>query len=115
MSSAISNDVQQLTQLSEEIKRRQKELSKLRKTKQECEERIINYLNANNQPGIKYKGKTIIAEEKSTRKPIKKADKVSRGTEILQRNGITNTKETLDELLEAMRGSPKPKPAIRIL
>lgn len=115
MSNSISTDIQHLMDITEEIKRRRKELSDLRKSKQEYEERIIHYLETNNQPGIKYKGTTIIAEERKTRKPVKKLEKENRGTEILEKYGIDNGKETFHELMEALRGSPKPKSTLRIL
>lgn len=115
MSNPINHDVKQLTHLADEIKRRRKELNELKKAKAECEERILNYLEANDLPGMRHQGMTIIAEEKKKRRHVKKTERENRGAEILAKHGIYNSKEALDELLEAMRGSPEPKHSLRIL
>lgn len=112
---SIVEDVLELSNLNDEIKRRQKELRSLRKQKESCETRVLDYLDANEQPGIKFRGMTIIAEERRKRRYRKKQDKISNGEIVLQKYGISNTREALDELLESMRGSPEPNTKLRIL
>lgn len=112
---SIVEDVVELSRLNDEIKRQQKELRVLRKHKEECEKRVLDYLDANEQPGIKFRGMTIIAEERRKRRYRKKKEKIEQGESVLQRYGVSNSREALDELMESMRGSPEPKTKLRIL
>lgn len=113
--SAITQDVTELKELDLEIKRLSKELKALRKHKEACEARIIEYLDVNDQPGLKYQGVTIIAQDRKKRKYQKKSEKIEKGVRVLEKHGIYNSKEALDEILEAMRGSPEHKSALKFI
>jgi len=111
---SIQADVIELRELDVEIKRVRKTLTVLRERKEQCEARILTYLDVNEQPGLKMGGMVIMAENRRRRKYEKKADKIARGEEILQRDGIYNSRETLDKILEAMRGTNEEKPSLKI-
>ena len=111
---SIQNDVIELRELDVEIKRVRKALTVLRERKENCESRILAYLDVNEQPGVKMGGMVILAENRRKRKYEKKEDKMARGEAILQRDGIYNSRETLDKILEAMRGEREEKPALKI-
>lgn len=115
--SAIVRDISQLKEIDIQLKRYRKEIKQLRDAKEQCEKRILEYLDTNDQPGVKYDGITIIAENRRRRKYEKKQNKIERGMEVLTRKGISvsNSQDTLNELLEAMRGEPIEKPSIRFI
>ena len=115
--SAIVRDITELKQIDIELKRYRKEIKKLRDAKENCEKRILDYLDANDQPGIRLgsEGITVIAEHRRKRKYEKKQQKIERGVQILEKNGVYNSKDTLNELLEAMRGESLEKPSIRFI
>jgi hypothetical protein len=112
---SIQNDVRELNLLNIDIKRLRDELKELSKHKQTCEERILEYLKVNNQPGLKFEGKTLVLEHSKRRKPIKKSTKYEKGTSLLEKHGIQNSKDVLDELLSEMRGLEEDKNILRIL
>jgi hypothetical protein len=112
---SIVEDVKQLKLLDIEIKRQQTELRKLRNQKKNCEKRIMDYLETTEQPGLRFQGMTIIAKESNKRRYRKKKDKEEAGEMILRRHGIYNSKEALDELLQAMRGSPERESKLHII
>jgi len=112
---SIIEDVQELKRLQIEIKRQQTQLRDLRTHKKECEKRIMDYLETNDQPGLKFRDMTIIAQNTQRRRRKKKQEKQDAGLMILQKHGIYNSKEALDELLSAMRGSPERETQLRIL
>jgi septal ring factor EnvC (AmiA/AmiB activator) len=110
----ITDDVIELKSLDTEIKRTRKRLKQLKEQKTQCEARIIEYLDVNNQPGVKMDGTIIMLQDRNKRKYTKKQVKLERGEQILQRHGVYDSRKTLDELLEAMRGSPERTPGLKI-
>ena len=111
----ITTDITELKELEVELKRLKKQQQILRQKKEDCERRILQYLDANEQPGVKMGGMVVMAENRRMRKYQKKSDKLARGEEILERIRIDNSRETLDMILEAMRGEQLDKPALRMI
>jgi len=112
---SIVEDVKQLKLLDTEIKRQQNELRKLRNQKKECEKRILDYLETTEQPGLRFRDMTIIAKDSRRRRYKKKSEKEEAGQMILKKHGIYNSKEALEELLSAMRGSPEHQSKLQII
>lgn len=112
---SIVDDVTELKRLDIEIKRQQTELRRLRNQKKDCEKRILDYLDTTEQPGLRFHDMTIIATDRKKRRYKKKSEKEEAGKIILQKHGIYNSKEALDELLNAMRGSPERESKLQIL
>jgi hypothetical protein len=111
---SIQQDVIELQDLDNEMKRLRKQMRTLKEQKERCEKRILEYLDVNEQPGLKMNGTIIMAQDRRKRKYQRKSDKLARGEYILQKHGLFNSKEALDEVLEAMRGSPESKPTLKI-
>lgn len=109
----IRQDVIEFKNLDTEIKRLRKDVKLLKAQKDACEKRILEYLEVNEQPGVKMNGTVIMAQERPKRKYQKKTDKINRGEDVLKKYGIHESKEALNELLEAMRGSPESKPVLK--
>ena len=112
---SIHDDVKNLEQLNIEIKRLRARLRILNNEKKECEERIMIFLDENDQPGVKYNGMTIVSTRKTKRRHIKKKEKIDNGEDILRKYGIRDSKRALEELMEAMRGEQEETNSLRIL
>lgn len=111
---SIVNEVQELQSLNEEIKRVRARLRKLNDTKSKIENSILNYLDDNNQPGLRYNGKTIIAERKNKRAYKKKAEKYGDAERVIRQHGISDSKGVLEDILEAMRGDAVEKNVVKM-
>lgn len=112
---SIRNDVQELHKFDQEIKRMNKEIQQLRKLKKDCENRILDYCITNKQPGVSYNQITVYVDKKPKIVPNKKTDKLSKGEVILQKHGISNSKEIIQELLNAMKGESEEKASLKII
>lgn len=105
MSGEIASIMTELKDLTNEIKKRSLELSKLRKRREELEEKMCKFLEDKGQPGIRHKGLAVIAQDKEKRLPKKKKDKKEDAVSILKKNGIVNNPETVyEQLIESMKG-----------
>ena len=111
--SSIVRDVEEFKQLEQEIKRRNKELYVLRKSRTECEKRILQYLEVNDQPGLKYKDITLVTKPKKHRSG-KKDEKLDRISYFLEQRGVHLKKGEQMDLLDAMKGPVKEKPTISL-
>jgi hypothetical protein len=94
------------------MKRLRQQLRILKKQKDECEKRILIYLEQTKQPGVRLNGRVILAKSINRRKYQKRRDKLDKGVDVLRRYGISNSQKALEELLEEMRGSPE---TVRVL
>ena len=113
--SIIKADVQKLTEINQEIKRRRKELAQLNAMKKEYENKVIQYLEANDQPGIKCDGNTIIVQDKTIRKPVKKSEKEERVKSYLSKYGVPTDQESIDELFDMLRGPPNKSSSLKFI
>jgi cell division septum initiation protein DivIVA len=111
---SIQKDVIEIQELDKEMKRLRKRLKHLSSQKNKCEERILEYLRVNEQPGLRMNGTVIMATDIKKRKKRKKADKIRQGETVLEKYGIPNAKDALDEILESMRGSPEHSSKLKI-
>ena len=93
-------------------------LSKLRKRKKILEMEIQNYIESENRPGFKYKGKALVTQERDILENPrrKKAEKDRDGVEILHKYGIgpSISKTVLDEIITAMKGPTVNKKSLKI-
>lgn len=101
---SIQTDVNELNNILIEIKRLNKTVAELRKRKKEIEGRITSFLQSKEQPGVKYKGMAIIAEDAKKVCYKSKKDKEQSGIETLKKYGIHNPDEVLKEVMSSMRG-----------
>lgn len=111
---SIQTDVIELQQLDIELKNLRKRIRVLSEQKSRCENRILEYLDANDQPGLKMNGTVIMAKPRQVRKYQKKDEKMSRGENVLRKHGVFESREALAELMEAMRGVSVTKPVLKI-
>lgn len=114
MSELIASSIGELSQITKEIKTRSQELFKLRKRKDDLEEKIIQFLIEKDKPGVKYKNIAIVSEEKVKRERRKKADKKQSCMNIFGHYGISNGEKIFNEISEAIKGSETTKKVLKI-
>lgn len=103
---SIQGKVNELNSIKKELKLLRDKGSALRKRLKQIEEEIDEYLDAKDQPGLKYKGVAIIRETKQKRRVKKKNEQREDAIDVLKRYGINRPEEVFDEIMEARRGSP---------
>lgn len=114
MSGEIQGYINELKQLDLELKNLKISLKKLNDRKKVIEGEIIKYLEAKDQPGVKYKGVAVVAQEKKTRGRKKKGDRLEDGKNILREYGVEDSEEVLERLMEAMKGDVKNIKSVKI-
>ena len=111
---SIQSDVKELQDLDSELKRLGKQMKILRDRKNVIENKIKIYLDEKDQPGVKYQDLAIIMDNKKGRIRINEKEKKERVLEILNSNGVENSEEMLNELIETMKGTPVNKSYIKL-
>jgi hypothetical protein len=106
--------VNELKGIISELKRLRADTIRLNKRKKVLEGTIVEYLRAKDDPGFKYGGIAVIAEEKEKRPVKKKSDKIAEAMSVLEHYGIENPKDCLDELFDRMKGSPVTETKLKI-
>jgi hypothetical protein len=104
----------ELKELSNEITTRTKELQKLKNRKKSIEETLCKFFEEKKQPGIKYKGVAVIAEDTKSRARKKKLEKQEDCVGILRNCGLNNAEKVYKEILEKMKGEEISKKKIKI-
>ena len=102
---SIQGQVNELKSIQNELAALRKKGSALRKRVKEIEAEIDTYLDAKDQPGLKYKGMAIIRETKTKRNPKKKADQKADAIYVLEKHGVDDPEKVLEEVIEARRGT----------
>lgn len=103
---SIQDKVNELNAIKNELKSLRSRGSVLRIRAKKIEDEIEEYLASKDQPGLKYKGTAIIREVKTIHKIKKKIDQKSDCIEVLEKYGINNPENVLEELNNAKKGSP---------
>ena len=111
---SIQGDINEINQIDIEMKELRRKLSILRQQKTKAEDRINQFLQEKDQPGVKYKGMAITLEEKKKRVYKDKKSKETDGINVLKRYGIDNSKEVLSELLDAIRGDVETSSVVKV-
>jgi len=104
MASKTVSDLKELKNITSEIKRLAAETKILRLKKKEIEERIMDYLQENDQPGVKYGELVVLSKESTKHKRLKKKEKEERAISVLEGMGIIDSKAAFDAILESMVG-----------
>jgi hypothetical protein len=85
----------------DEYKAKIKDLSTQRK---DILEKVREYLARTGEPAITYGEITVFAVEKKMREKKAKKEKMKEAEDILSQYGLRDTKETLDKIMEALKG-----------
>lgn len=112
--SAITAVVSEVNTINAELKILRKKVQELNQRKKKLEQEIIDFCEEKEQPGLKYKGTTIIAEERERHLYKSKKEKEKDAMEVLESQGIDNPQAVLQQLLEAMKGEAIEEKKIKI-
>jgi len=112
--SDIPGLILELKELTNEVSNRTKEICKLKNRKKSIEETLCKFFEEKNQPGVKYKGVAVIAEDTKTRVRKKKSDKEDDCVVLLRNCGISNAEKVYKELVEKMRGEQVYKKKLKL-
>ena len=111
---SIQADINELNQIEEELSRMRKRMSQLRKQKEAVEQRVLQFLESKDQPGVKFRGKAILADKRTSRSYKNPKKKTEDGASILRQYGVHNADKVLDEIIEAMKGEKIEKEKLKI-
>jgi seryl-tRNA synthetase len=114
MATQIANDMKEMKALINEIKKVTEHLKELRLRKREIENNILQYLEENEQPGVKYQELVVLKNEKTTFTKKKSKEKESDIIRILEENGITDGKKVYQLIGQASKGEEVPVTKLRI-
>jgi cell division septum initiation protein DivIVA len=110
---SIKSYVDELEQLHMEIKRNNARNKILRQRVKELEANIADYLAQKNQPGLKYKGRAIVVENKAGHTTKGKKEKESDIISFLEDLGVEDPKEAYIKLQDVQRGDLVEKQKIK--
>jgi|LauGreDrversion4_2_1035121.scaffolds.fasta_scaffold385538_3 hypothetical protein len=110
----IQSDMRELKELTTEIKRMKMTLKLLNLKKREIEDRIKEYLDRNEQPGIKYQSLVVLATEKKVRKRKTVEERANEVAQILEEKGFHDVDDTVLEIMETLKGRAQTTMALKI-
>lgn len=100
---SIRSDVEELNAIRNELKMLTQKRKILKAKEKEATKRISDFLKSKEQSGVKYQGLAILLDNKTIRKPKKKKDKETSQIALLEKSGIRNPKEFLQQLADASK------------
>lgn len=102
---SITDDVSELYNIEMEIKRLAFTLKDLRKQKHACEQRVLEYLDVNGLPGIKFRDSVVMAHKKKKQIKLAKKEREELLGNLLEKYELS--REQYDGLLKDLRSSPE--------
>lgn len=96
-------DLVKLGQLNNEIKRLALNIKNLKLQKEETERDITHFLTEANQPGIQYNNLIVLNKNYKQTKSKNKEDRNQSMIEVLENNGVRNSQEVLNQLLNSTK------------
>jgi hypothetical protein len=110
----IAGLMKELKGINNELERINKSTKGLRDRKKKIETYILDYLENNDQPGIKYEDLIVLRHQKKKRLPKAKEEKKEDVIRILEDNGIENSIQVYNDILENMKGEEEKIASIKI-
>lgn len=104
MATQIANDMKELKAIMAETKKITETLKELRDRKKTLESNILQYLEDNQQPGVKFQELIVLRNEKTTFTKKKSKDKEQAIVRILEENGVSDARGVYKAIGEAGKG-----------
>jgi len=101
---SIVNYINELQSINVAITKNNKENATLRKRAKQLEKDITEYLEAKDQPGVKFQNMAIVVEKKPKWTTKKKKDTEEDSLRVLEDYGVSDPKAALDELARVRKG-----------
>lgn len=114
MSGEIIGYMRELKNIHSEIKRLNTSLKNIRERRQLVENRILNYLEEVDEPGIMYEDITVLRHKKLQRQRKPTAMKREDVIHLLENNGIANADKVFNDIQERLRGEAESVPTLKI-
>tara|TARA_A100000164_G_C21757933_1_gene700182 strand:- start:100 stop:471 length:372 start_codon:yes stop_codon:yes gene_type:complete len=112
--SFIKSLIDEINGIDKEIKTLKLRVKGLNSRRKTVEKQILEFLEQNEQPGVKYKNLAFYQETKARRKIKKKADKRNDCMNVLNSLGIQNSESAYRAIENAMRGNVREENALTI-
>jgi cell division septum initiation protein DivIVA len=101
---SVRQYLDEIDAIRNEIKRNNQRNSELRKRYKVLEEQIKDYLNENEQYGMKYNNSAITVEDFKSRSSISKQEKNEKIIQILKQNGVNPTNTLIEQIQQSQKG-----------
>lgn len=112
---SITDDVIELKGLNSEIKELSKTLKTLRSYRKKCEDRILEYCETNQQPGLRYQDMVLVVETKERKKRSKKDERVSALGQLLESYGLPTSTQMIHEIMSATGSRKEMERRLRLM
>ncbi len=112
--SHIVSVVNELANIRKELGSLRGQVRALNLRKAQLENEVLQFTQAKEQTGLKYKDLKIEAEEKEVYKRLKKTEKEQSMMETLRQYGVHDTDRAYQDLMRSMRGEAEHKLKVRI-
>jgi hypothetical protein len=100
----IVSDMKELKIINNEMKRCNVILKQLRERKKKIENNILNYLENNEKPGVKYEDLIAVKKDKKQRERKSQTEKKEEAIRLLENNGIRDAENFYKEFIETIKG-----------
>lgn len=104
MATQIANDMKELKAIMAETKKLMDTLKEIRDRKKQLESNILQYLEENSQPGVKYQELIVLRNEKTTFSKKKPKEREQEIVKILEENGVADARGVYKAIGEAGKG-----------
>jgi hypothetical protein len=111
---SIKGDIQELEIIRQELKALTVKRKSLKAREKALENKIVEYLQAKDTPGLKHNGTAILLEEKSVAAPKKAKAKDEDVIAVLEKYGIRESDKVLSEIMAARKGEPVLKQKLKL-
>ena len=114
---SIKDDLYEIESINKELGLLRQKIKDLNKRKKECETNVVQYLEVNNYPGVKYNGVIVQRITKEYRKHPTKKQKMENGLKALHQLGIGDEQtgaHILQTLMESLRGPTEVQQTLKI-
>ena len=111
---SIVNYINELQSINVEIAKNNKLNANLRKRAKQLEKEKTDYLEAKDQPGVKFQNIAIVVEKKPKWTTKKKKDTEEDSLKVLEEYGVSDPKAALNELVRVRKGDEFESKKIKI-
>ena len=102
--SSIVSYISELQSINQAIAENNKKNASLRKRVKQLEKEIADYLEAKDQPGVKFQNVAIVVEKKPKWTTKNKKEKEKDSLRILEDYGVTESRSALEDLMRVRKG-----------